>query len=195
MGTIRYYNENARAFVESTFHADMRAIRNLFIENVAPAGNVLDLGCGSGRDSKAFFDAGFQVDAVDGSENICREAERLTGRKVICATFEDFETDTHYDGIWACASLLHVERKNLPDLIKKYAAMLKKDGVFYLSFKYGTFEGERRGRYFTDMDAAGIERVLPPCLEQMTVLYTEDVRPGREKELWINVLLKKCQEF
>ena len=71
--------------------------------------------------------------------------------------------------------------------------VLKEDGVFYVSFKYGTFSGERNGRYFTDMDESSFDTMLQdiPELVIEREYITEDVRPGREAEKWLNVFLKR----
>ena len=63
--------------------------------------------------------------------------------------FEELDVVEKYDGIWACASILHVEKKKLPDILKRMATATKNGGVIYTSFKYGDFEGEKNGRYFT----------------------------------------------
>ena len=77
-------------------------------------------------------------------------------------------------------------------MMGKMARALKPGGVVYTSFKYGEFEGERNGRYFTDMTEEKVERLL----EEVAVFgvieqwVTKDVRPGREEERWVNLLLR-----
>nr|WP_197036800.1 class I SAM-dependent methyltransferase [Collinsella aerofaciens] len=151
-------------------------------------GRILDLGCGSGRDSLAFLKAGFAVNAVDGSAEMASAASELTGMKVEHATFADFEPKRVYDGIWACSSLLHVPAAELPAIVAKYAAALKPGGRFYLSFKLGDHDGMRNGRWFTDMTEQSFRRLIDD-VEDLTVdciEVTSDVRPGRADERWLN---------
>ena len=191
--TLEYYNEQAASFVEGTRNVDFSALQNEFAALVKKGGRILDLGCGSGRDSKAFIDMGFQVVAVDGSSEICKLATEYIGQQVTCATFREYEPEGTFDGIWACASLLHLERNEMKEIMMKYASVLKEEGVFYVSFKYGDYSGERNGRFFTDMDESSFGAILTeiPALEVYMQYITEDVRPGRESEKWLNVFLKK----
>ena len=102
---------------------------------------------------------GFEVDAVDGSEQMVKAASGLTGLPVAHATFSDYEPQGPYDGVWACSSLLHVPASELPAVISKYARALKPGGTFYLSFKLGAHDGMRGGHWFTDLDEPAL-RVL-----------------------------------
>lgn len=191
--TLEYYNKKADSFVDGTRDVDFSALQNEFASYIKKGGLILDLGCGSGRDSKAFIEMGYEVVAVDGSQEICKRASEYIGQSVICSTFQEYNPAGKFDGIWACASLLHLSLGDIKAVLKKYAAVLKKDGTFYVSFKYGTFSGERNGRFFTDMD----ETVLDAILEDISALeihreyITEDVRPCREAEKWLNVFLKR----
>ena len=108
--------------------------------------------------------------------------------------FDDLDAEEKYDGIWACASLLHVEKGHLGEILKLAIKALKSNGVMYLSFKYGDFEGKRKGRYFTDMTEERFAEVLQD-IEVWEILeqwVTEDVRADREDK-WLNVLLRKIE--
>lgn len=193
--TINYYNENAKDFAEGTVHADVSGLRKRFLEYVPEGGRILDFGCGSGRDTLAFIKEGYQVDAIDGSKELCKYATALTGIPVKCQRFEDFEEEDQYDGIWACSSLLHLKKEELGKVFVNMVKALKQEGVIYVSFKFGDFEGMRNGRYFTDLTEDTIEDIfdqLPVRIHAEIIDHwrTKDVRVGREAQIWLNYLIR-----
>ena len=155
--------------------------------------NILDFGCGSGRDTKYFLNNGYHVTATDGSGVICKMATDYTGIQVKQMLFEELDDRNQYDGIWACASVLHLSREKLPNIFHKMHQALKTNGIIYTSFKYGTFEGERNDRYFTDFTEGMFEEFVRKIsglqIEKMWI--TGDVREGRGDERWLNILLRK----
>lgn len=108
--TIDYYNKNAEVFFQDTACADMSYLYKQFLPLIPVGGRILDLGCGSGRDSRYFLEQGFQVTAIDGSAELCRLASKYIGQEVLCMVFRDLAFENCFDGVWACASLLHVPR-------------------------------------------------------------------------------------
>ena len=191
--TLQYYEENAESFIAGTIEADMNDARQRFLKELPPKAYILDFGCGSGRDTKAFLDAGYIVDAVDGSPELCRIASVYTGIQVKEMLFQNLHAEKDFDGIWACASILHLPKPELSETIKKIAVALKPGGVLYTSFKYGTFEGMRNGRYFTDFTEDTLKVFWSdfPSLPIITTWLTQDVRTGREEEQWINLLARR----
>lgn len=191
--TLNYYNTNAASFASSTRSVDFTQTQDKFLRLLPPAATILDFGCGSGRDTKYFLDAGKRVDATDGSEELCRLASEYAGIPVRQMLFEELNAKAQYDGIWACSSILHLPKDALKGVFKKMIEALKENGVIYTSFKYGTFEGERNGRFFIDfteetfrdfsVDIEGMQ------IEEMWI--TGDVRPGRGEERWLNLILRK----
>ncbi len=190
--TLQFYTENANTFIEGTLSADMHKTRMRFLRYLPPSPHILDFGCGSGRDAKAFAECGCTVDAVDGSAELCRRASELTGMPVRQMLFQDLDAENEYDGIWACASILHLPQTELANVLAKITFALKNDGVLYTSFKYGTFEGMRGGRYFTDFTEKTLRDFWTGVkgLEIFDLWFTQDVRPGREEERWINLLAR-----
>lgn len=194
--TIEYYNQNAETFIDSTRSVDFTRIQNLFLEYLPKGARILDFGCGSGRDTKYFLEQGYQVDAMDGSEELCKSASEYTGICVQHRYFEELEEIETYDGIWACASILHLKKKELPAVLEKMSRALKHGGIMYLSFKYGAFEGERNGRYFTDLTEETMAELLAafPELKVEKQWMTGDVRADRKGEPWLNLIVRKVRE-
>ena len=153
-----------------------------------PGGTILDLGCGTGRDSKAFKEAGYKVVAVDGSSELCKMATKLIGQEVKCVTFEDFEPKEKYDGIWACSSLLHIPKDEIKKVIKKLLPYMNDNCILYMSYKYGDYSGERNDRFFVDMTEDSINEIFKEFLDLSKIEeeITTDVRPGRGEERWLN---------
>lgn len=191
--TIQYYQQNAEQFSRETRSVDFSQNQDKFMSKLKKNDTILDFGCGSGRDTKCFLEHGFQVEAIDGSEELCRLAGEFTGIKVKHLLFQELAEKDKYDGIWACSSILHLPKQELIEVIQKMSLALKSKGIIYTSFKYGTFEGERNGRYFTDMTEDSFEEILQTTKElQIEEQWiTSDVRPGRGNEKWLNVILRK----
>lgn len=193
--TIRYYDEHAEEFAANTLHADMEEIRSRFLAFLPAGARILDFGCGTGRDAKAFRDLGFEVSAIDGSAELCRLARSCTGLPVRCLDFRAYspEKGEVYEGIWACASLLHLGKQELAPVMRELGRALPRGGILYVSFKYGEYEGERKGRYFTDFTLETFRAFLKRVPEYSVVEYwvTGDVRPGRGDERWLNMILEK----
>lgn len=191
--TIYYYNSNAKEFVLGTVAIDFEYTQKKFTDRLSKNSVILDFGCGSGRDTKYFISKGYQVEAIDGSIELCRLASEYTGIEVKNMFFNELEQVKKYDGIWACSSILHLPVNELVDVMRKMVIALKDKGIIYTSFKYGTFAGERNGRYFTDMT----EDSFADFIKQIENVTTEeqwistDVRPKREEEKWLNLILRK----
>ena len=191
--TLTYYNTNTSSFVESTQLVQMTEAWSRFTAKLPASSIILDFGCGSGRDTKYFREHGYQVEAIDGSEELCKVASAYTGITVKKQLFTELSEVQQYDAIWACSSILHATSDELVIIMRKIWTALKDNGFIYTSFKYGTFEGERNGRYFTDMTEESLSALLNKTtgffIEEQWI--TSDVRPGREEEKWLNVILRK----
>jgi SAM-dependent methyltransferase len=194
MSTIDYYNQNAEAFVQGTLNADMGAHYSRFLSYLPSSGRILDLGCGSGRDSRYFMDKGYEVVPVDGSIEVCRLAEEYLGIPVRCLLFQDLAFQKEFDGIWASASLLHVPKNEMPEIMEKVQAALIPGGYLYASFKYGEGENDINGRFFNFYSEVDIrKKLLPQGLKCIEYWISGDVRPGREKEKWLNLIIEKSE--
>ena len=191
--TINYYDTNAKEFVEGTLNVNFKATQDKFVNKLPAKGYILDFGCGSGRDTKYFLTKDFNVDAIDGSIELCKIASEYTNIKVRHMYFNELSIVNKYDGIWACSSILHLSLDDLVDVFKRMSKALKDEGIIYTSFKYGDFSGERNGRFFTDMTEDSFANLIAN-VENLKVeeqWITADVRPQRGNEKWLNLILRK----
>ena len=191
--TINYYNINADKFIENTLFVDFTQTQQRFLSRLKKGAFILDFGCGSGRDTRYFLEQGYQVEAIDGSEEMCRLAARYTGVGVRHMLFQELSEKEKYDGIWACSSILHLPLQELAGVMSRMAVALKEKGIIYTSFKYGSFSGQRNGRFFTDMTEDSFAEFMQKTegLETEKQWVTSDVRPGRGEEKWLNLILRK----
>lgn len=191
--TINYYDKNVNTFFEATVSADMSEQYNFFEKYLYKGAALLDCGCGSGRDTKYFLEKGYDVIAIDGSKELCMKASKLTGIDIKHMFFQDINFDKRFDGIWACASLLHLSKEDLIEVINKLKLAMTSRGVLYISFKYGEFCGLRNGRYFLDLTEGVLNKIIGIVggLKVKETYISVDVRPGRENEKWLNAIITK----
>jgi SAM-dependent methyltransferase len=192
-----YYDRHANAFIATTRDADMSEARGRFLVAVPsrPEGpaRILDAGSGSGRDALAFRLSGHNVAAFDASPAMVAATQAHASVPTRLMQFEDYAWEHPFEGIWACASLLHVAEADLAGVIDRLAAHLVPGGALYLSFKRGTGERMKDGRRFTDMTAESLAALLDGCgaFSQPTIWESRDCRPDRASEVWLNSVVKK----
>jgi SAM-dependent methyltransferase len=193
--TISYYERNAKRFYEETVHADMSTLYEPFLKLVSPHGKILDAGCGSGRDSLYFMQHGYRVEAFDASSEMCRLASDLIGQTVHLKTFDQVGWKSEFDGIWACASLLHVRRDSIDSVLDKMCDALRPDGTMYLSFKLRDGEWEQEGRFFNGYSEETFRELIEshPALLPASIWVSDDSRPTRRNEKWLNSLLQRAE--
>ncbi|GAB3418432.1 class I SAM-dependent methyltransferase [Erwinia aphidicola] len=190
-----YYQLHAQRFFSETVDVDMSELYRPFVAHLKPGARILDAGCGSGRDAKAFSEMGYEVEAFDASAELVELARQHTGLPVKQMRFEDVTEVERYDGIWCCASLLHVPLAELPGVMAQLAKALKPGGVWYLSFKYGCGEREKDGRRFTDMDESGLEKIFQGVAETQCIRTwkTQD-KSIRHEGYWLNHIQKQIKK-
>lgn len=193
--SVEFYNKNAENFFQNTVNADMSSIYKIFEDNLVHENQnieILDLGCGSGRDSKYFIEKGYLVTALDLSPTLAEKASQYIGQDVIVADMKTLDYNNRFTGIWACASLLHLTEVEILETLKRCHKALKKDGVVYASFKLGEKNYEKDGRNFTVFTKNKFLDLIKDsdfCFK--TVFETRDSRIGMEHEKWLNLILKK----
>ena len=187
----KYYKDNKDEFINSTIDCDMSSQYNLFEKYLNKnSKTILDIGFGSGRDS-LYFSKKYEVYSIDPVEEFCIHAKELGLKNVYCMSVQDIEYKNMFDGIWACASLLHIPTYEMVNVLNKCYNALKENGVMYCSFKLGEFEGERNGRFFTYLIEERFRQFVSKTnFNILEVSITEDVRTDRD-EKWLNVIIKK----
>ena len=192
-GTIKYYDENATYYFDSTSQVDLVSLYKEFLEYVPAGGRIMDLGCGSGRDVKWFRDHGYEAYGLDASEKLVRIASEKLGIPVKVGFIEEWIADKAFDGIWCCASIMHLDDEAIEQFFSNLKDNLKPDGVLFMSVKSGIETGtDSYGRYFRDFEEDDIDELLAryPGLELKELWYTEDAF-HRNSFRWLNVLIKR----
>ncbi len=193
MGTLDYYNVHSAEFLARTVDRPMAEIYAHFLPHVLKGGRILDAGCGSGRDSKAFSALGYKVSAFDASRAMVQAATELTGLDVKLLRFEDLFFEAEFDGVWACASLLHLPQSELIDALFRLQRALTLGGVLYASFKTGAGERiDEHGRFYTDQNEQSLRKVLAQAtdLRVLEMWQTLQENTDRADVIWLNAV---CQ--
>jgi SAM-dependent methyltransferase len=190
--SIPWYDANAEDFVARTFGPGMEGIRERFLAHVPSGGAVLDAGCGSGRDALAFKEAGYAASAFDGSARLVEMAARNTGLPVRHLTFAEMDWDAAFDGVWACATLLHLAPAELPVALANVRRALKPGGAFYCSFKEGAAQRFKNGRHFTDMTLQSLRALIVAAGFELLELWDgDDGRVDHAGERWVSAVSRR----
>ena len=194
--TQDYYNTHAKEFAERTAGLCMDHLYRAFVELVPPPADILDAGCGPGRDALAFKRMGYRVTAMDASPAMATQAAATLGQHVLCRPFLEMPYENAFDGIWACASILHVPRREMDDVFRRFIRALRPNGVWYLSVKMGSGERiDQHGRLFNDYHPEDMEQLISVYSELalLRIWLSEDARPHIH-ERWVHVLVRKAAE-
>lgn len=191
--SVKFYNDNVEDFFNQTVNADMRFLYKKFLNKLPQKkGKILDLGCGSGRDSKFFKELGFEMVALDLSEELAKKASIYIGQEVIIKDMRDLNFKNEFIGVWACASILYLPIKDIKEIFNKIFESLIPNGIFYASFKFGNKDYIKDGREFTCFNFERFFQCFPEFKENIIEIFeTHDVRAGKEEEKWFNLILKK----
>lgn len=196
-GTLAYYESHTREYHASTVGADVRALYPPFLTHLEPGATILDAGCGSGRDTRAFVERGFRLTAIDGSPAMARLASAYAGQPCRVLSFDELAFEQEFDGIWACASLLHVAKRDMAAVLRRFARALTPAGVIYISLRQG--DGERviaDGRFFNYYTAGEFRDVVAqvPALREIAFWITAERRSTAQHTPWLNFLLARPLE-
>ena len=193
MNTAEYYNKNAKEFFRETLNLEMERFYKPFLSLLPIGGKILDAGCGSGRDSLYFRNNGYTVTAFDNCKELVALASEVIGQQVLHLEFQELNFNDEFNGIWASASLLHIPKMQIDDILNKLSNALKAQGVLYASFKYGEGETIERERLFNNYNEDTFKLLVSrhPDFKIVDIWKTEDVRQDRKGKFWLNILLQK----
>ena len=189
-----YYDINAKDYIENTIGCDMSVHYEKFLKYLPAKGKILDVGFGSGRDMIYFKSLGYDVEGIDTSVEFVKNMT-CQGFSVMLLSVTEMSFKNTYDGIWACASLLHIKREELEEVILKCINALKNKGILYCSFKYGDKEIEKDNRYFNYINEEIINDIASRNDLNIVDLYqSKDVRTIRNDEKWLNIIFKSGKD-
>jgi len=193
--TINYYNVNAKSYFDSTINGNMQLSYDKFLKHIPKEGYILDFGCASGRDSKYFLEKGYKIKAIDGSIELCLLAEKYLNHKVEHMYFSELNDKNTYDGIWSCASILHLKEHEFIKILKKMIEALKIEGIMYISFKDGIGEEIINGRYFKYYTKDEFINIVNSfnALKILDVYTTKSTTNINEERTWNNFILKRTK--
>ena len=187
-----YYESNAERYAAETFSADMSEQYQRFLPLLKKGAKILDVGSGSGRDACYIQKHGYQVTALEPSKNLCREIRKVFSGEIECSDIQNYQPTERYDGIWACASLIHLQEEEILCFFEKIELLLKANGIIYISGKNGIPTGKAEdGRYFLEFSEYLVEKILivNEQLKLEQLWYTGDVS-GRRGFRWLNVIFR-----
>jgi len=192
--TWNFYEDHADRYAEETAAVDMGEIYKRFEKFLPRKGTLLDAGSGSGRDTKHFLEKGYLVRAFDYSPKLAAISSLFTGIQTEVRSFEDVSEREAYDGIWACASMLHLSKKEIQTSLAGLSHALRINGVIYMSFRYGeTARCDDDGRFYSDLDENMISQIIEhsECLKMQEIWISigEDSFKGNGE--WLNVIAKR----
>jgi SAM-dependent methyltransferase len=192
--TLTYYEEHAEEYCESTINLNLHELYKPFLRELNAGAHILDAGCGSGRDTKEFIKRGYRVTAIDGSPKLARLATAFTGQSCRVLSFDKMDFHEEFDGIWACASLLHVPKQEMQGLLPRFIQALKPGGILCVTLKEGDGEGiANDGRLFSYYTAASFRSLLVnfPDISELTFQRSEGRRSHHHSGPWLLFVLKR----
>lgn len=192
---LDYYNKNAKQYCEQTLVGNLQENYDKFLKELPKNAYVLDFGCGSGRDSKYFIDNGYKIKAIDGSIEMCKLASEYIHQNVQCMKFDELNDIDTYDGIWACLSILHVEKEKLPDILTKMVKALKSNGIIYTSFKTGSGYKIKENKYYNYLTKDEMQEILNTIDGDVKLIDYFETLPSTKRNatntIWGNFIIKK----
>ncbi len=191
--TYLFYKNNVEHYVSETFDIKLTDNIELFLAYLPKNSKILDIGCGSGRDTLCFKQQGFSVVATDSVSEMAKSASKNISQQVLVRSFFNLDFNDEFDGVWASASLLHCPKSEITSALQNVANALKINGIAYISLKQGIGEGvDKNGRYFSYYSEHEVTELIDE-LDNFTInkLWLDKSTLRGIHQVWINVLLTK----
>jgi 2-polyprenyl-3-methyl-5-hydroxy-6-metoxy-1,4-benzoquinol methylase len=191
--TQKYYQHKAQGYFTETTAMTMSPVLEKFALYLEAGDHVLDVGCGSGRDSLWFLNHGFQVTAIDTCRELSALASEYIGQEVFVLDYQTISWNNEFEGIWACASLLHCPKSEIADALVRLVEALKPGGVFYMSFKHGNGEIiDDLGRFFNNYTMESLRLEINKVPEVVIVdAWENNIELRGENQTWVNAFVQK----
>lgn len=197
--TIDTFNRTADEYARQTAQVDMASQRSAFLKYLNGK-SILDIGCGAGRDVAWFSERGYHVTGIDLSEKLICKARECAPQAVfmnIDMRKVKFPENT-FDGIWACASLLHLKKAEVAMTLQDWKRVLKKEGVLFVGVREGEGEVMEDGKWCADYSAQELAKYMEDVgfkiLEKSTVTGAGDVQvlvKSNTVKKWVNIYAQK----
>jgi len=190
VGTDRYYLDNATDYANRTIDADMSLLHNQFLARLPTGGSILDAGCGAGRDLKVFLDRGYQACGIDASTSLVEIAKQYSGAKCTVGRIEEIADISRFDGIWACASLLHLPKTDIESVLRRLKKALVPGGTLFASVQEGWGEQTAPdGRFFAHYQLDEFARAVEVADFSVEKAWlTKDTLCRSKANSWVNIL-------
>jgi len=191
MNTDDYYITNAQKYITEKLDVSMHEFYSFFEKYLHKNNNILDIGFGSGRDS-LYFSSKYNVISIDVIPDFIQHGKNIGLKNVQLQRIENIEYENMFNGIWACASLLHLNNEYLTKAIDKIIVSSRENCIFYASFKYGDSEEIIDGRYFNNMNESKFYKLFNKNeFEIQKIDITEDKLQRTNKWLNAYILINK----
>jgi SAM-dependent methyltransferase len=192
--TLSFYAAEAPVYVTAR-PEEVSSEVAAFLKLLHPGASILELGCGGGIDAAHMIAAGFDVDPTDGVPEMATQAEVRVGRPVRVMRFDELDDEDRYDGVIASASLLHVPRVGLPDILRRVWRALKPGGWHMASYKTGAPEGfDIHGRYYNQPTSAQAEAMYRTAGDWSVYNADESMGVGyfSAPSAWLKIVSQKA---
>ena len=193
---IAHYEENAESFRIGTQHHDVSQNIAALLDALPQEKtlDILDFGCGPGRDLRVFKALGHRPVGLDGCKEFCKMAQEQSGCPTLNQQFLKLELEENsYDGIFANASLFCVPSQELPRVLTELHSALKKDGILFSSNPRGNAEGWQGQRYAHYMEFETSQLFLQQAGFKTVEHFYRPAGKPRVEQPWL-AIVSRCKK-
>jgi SAM-dependent methyltransferase len=191
-GIISLYDQDAELYFRETAYIDMTDEYQKFRKQIPLAGTILDAGCGVGRDTRYFIKKGYRVISLDASMKMVNLCRQYPFSYCLHVSFNMIEYIEEFDGIWACASLIHLSPEDFKASLSRLANATKQGGILYFSLKNGTGITNNGGKityHYTNNDIKQI--MIEKLMFELVEIWENEGKKKTDSATWTNYIFKK----